>query len=234
MITGGDDATCRIWVIDHQALAAAITDGFVKSSLVKECPGETKCFIGHTLLGHVTPLCCVAICTKLDIVVSGSQDGSICIHNIRSGKFVRSLHVDAATEEVRESCAGNGIPVDKLAIHTDGTFVAHLRDGSLHVISVNGQELCSTKTGERLNAILVCPRSETLIAGGESGDVKIWGLHDLAPRCTVDVRRHGAVTSLALTPDADDPQFLCIGSGNGLLSVLSRKNDGANAPSLFS
>merc|ERR1712194_492475 len=83
---------------------------------------QTKCLIAHVLLGHVSPLSCVAICTKLDVVVSGSQDGSICIHNIRSGKFIRSLNID---REVQESCAGNGIPIKKLAIHIDGYFVAH-------------------------------------------------------------------------------------------------------------
>ena len=65
---------------------------------------------------------CVSICTKLDVVISGSEGGSICIHNIRSGKFIRSLHIDATTKEVIESCGGNGIPVKKLAIHIDGYF----------------------------------------------------------------------------------------------------------------
>mmetsp|Transcript_9074 Transcript_9074/g.13677 ORF Transcript_9074/g.13677 Transcript_9074/m.13677 type:complete len:232 (+) Transcript_9074:1-696(+) len=231
MVTGGEDATCRIWIVDHEALAAAITDGFVKS-LSEEGPEETKCFIAHVLLGHVTPVCCVALSTKLDVVVSGSQDGSICIHNVRSGMFIRSLHVDATTKELRESCAGNGIPVRKLAIHIDGTFVAHLLDGSLHVISINGQEICSAQIGEQLNAMLICSRSETLITGGEMGRARIWKLHDLSLQFDVDVKSHGAITSLALTHIQS--QFLCIGSSNGLLSVVSRKNDSSGTSSLFS
>ena len=113
----------------------------------------------------------------------------------------------------------NGIPVRKLAIHIDGTFVAHLLDGSLHVISINGQEISSVHTGEQLNAMLICPTSETLITGGDMGSARIWKLHDLSLQCTVDVKKHGAITSLALTPIAS--QFLCIGSSNGLLSVVS-------------
>eukprot|EP00985_Skeletonema_marinoi_P034403 scaffold43813_cov197-Skeletonema_marinoi.AAC.1 len=31
MVTGGDDATCRVWVVEHDALATAITDGYVSS-----------------------------------------------------------------------------------------------------------------------------------------------------------------------------------------------------------
>lgn len=219
MVTGGDDATCRIWIVDHNALAAAITDGFVKSSLVKE-PKETKFYHVHTLLGHVTTISCVAISTKLDVVVSGSLGGSICLHNIRSGKFIRSLHVDTLSKEVQESCAGNGIPVRKLAIHVDGTFVAHLSDGSLRVFSINGQQLSSKHIGENLNAMIICQKSETLVTGGDMGCARIWKLHDLSLQCTVDVKKHGPITSLAFTPG--ESRFLCIGCSNGLLSIVSR------------
>ena len=124
--------------IDHDALASAITDGFVDNLNREVEEDEISCC--HVLLGHVTPICCVAICTKLDVVVSGFEDGSICVHNIRSGEFIRSLHIDAATSEVQESCARDAIPVKLLEIHLNGSFVAHLEDGSLNVISLNGQE----------------------------------------------------------------------------------------------
>jgi WD40 repeat protein len=220
MVTGGDDATGHIWIVDHNALASAITDGFVKSSLGRDRSEETRCYHAHTLLGHVTPICCIAMCTKLDVVLTGSLDGSICIHNIRSGKFNRALHVDAVTGKVQESCAGNGIPVRKLAIYNDGFFVAHLCDGSLHVISINGQQLCSTNAGEIINTMIICPKSEAVITGGDKGCVRIWALPDLTLRCTVDVKKNGAITGIALTPGAQ--QFLCIGSGNGMLSIVSR------------
>lgn len=223
MVTGGDDGTCRIWIVDHGALALAITDGFVKSSFGEERAEETKCYHVHTLLGHVTPISCVAICTKLDVVVSGSRGGSICVHNIRSGKFVRSLHIDAVSKEMRESCDGRGIPVRKLATHMDGSFVAHLCDGSLHHISINGKHLCSTQINERLNAMIICPDSESVITGGELGCVKIWSLSDLSLQCTVDAKQNGSIESLAFTPGL--PQFLCIGSSNGLMSIVSRISD---------
>jgi len=228
MVTGGLDATCRVWVVDHDALAAAITDGGIKSTLVQDGLEETKCFIAHVLLGHVSPVSSVAICTKLDVVVSGSEDGSICVHNIRSGNFMRSLHT---TGEVQESCGGNGVPVKKLAIHMDGYFAVHLGDGSLHILSINGQQLCTTQIGEQLNEMIICPKSQTLITGGEMGSVKIWNFHDLSLQCTVDVKKHGAITSLVLTQS--DSQFLCTGSSNGMLSVVSRKNDAAGNPSYF-
>ena len=218
LVTGGDDATCHIWIVDHESLALAITDGYVKSSLGTEGFEESNCYHVHTLLGHVTPVNCVSMCTKLDVVISGSEGGSICIHNIRSGKFVRSLHIDATTKEVLESCGGNGIPVKKLAIHIDGYFVAHLCDGSLWVISINGQQLCRAHIGEHLNAMIICSKSNSIVTGGSMGCVRIWKLDDLSLQCTIDVKKHGSITSLAFTPDK---QFLCIGSVAGLISIVS-------------
>ncbi len=145
---------------------------------------------------------------------------TICIHNIRSGKFNRALHVDAVTQQVQESCAGNGIPVNKQAIHSNGFFLAHLCDGSLHVISINRHQLCCTNIGESLNTMIICPKSETVITGGDKGCVRIWALEDLTLQCTVDVKKNGPITSLAFTPGAE--QFLCIGSSNGMLSIVSR------------
>ncbi len=221
LVTGGEDATCRLWIIDHETLALAITDGFVKSSLGQDRMEQNKCYHVHTLLGHETPVSCVAICTKLDVVVSGALGGSICIHKVRSGKFIRSFHFDASSKEVQGSSGmGNGIPVRKLSIHVDGSFVAHLSDCSMHHISVNGQQLCRAHIGEALHAMVICPESETVITGGELGCVRIWNLHDFSLLCTVDVKKHGPITSLALTRGV--PQFLCVGSGNGLTSIVSR------------
>ena len=221
LVTGGEDATCRVWIVDHDSLAYAITDGFVKSSLGSSndtFEGSDSSHV-HTLLGHVTPVTCVAICTKLDIIISGSQGGSICIHNIRSGKFIRSMHIDSTTKEVRDSCSGFGIPVTKLAIHIDGYFVAHLCDGSLYVVTINGQQLLRTDIEEHLSSMIVCPKSDSVITGGSMGCVRIWKLSDLSLQCTVDVKKHGSITSLAFVHDSE---FLCIGSSNGLLSIVSR------------
>ena len=127
--------------------------------------------------------------------------------------------VDATTKEVLECCGGNGIPVKKLAIHIDGYFVAHLCDGSLCVISINGQQLCRAHIGEHLNAMIICSKSNSIVTGGSMGCVRIWKLDDLSLQCTIDVKKHGSITSLAFTPDK---QFLCIGSVAGLVSIVSR------------
>lgn len=45
----------------------------------------------HTLYGHDAAISCVAIMTELDLVVSGSLDGSVNVYSINEGQFIRSL-----------------------------------------------------------------------------------------------------------------------------------------------
>jgi WD40 repeat protein len=222
VVTGGEDGTCVVWVVDYDDFATAIADGFVQPRDEKTDEDFLQCC--HVLVGHTTPITCLSISTKLDVVVSASQDGSICLHNIRSGRFIRALHVNAISRQVENSCAGNAIPATKLAIHSDGLFVAHLCDGSLYVITVNGHQVSSTNAGEILNSIIICPQSETLVTGGANGLARMWKLQDLSVKCTVDVSKYGRITSMLLIPADTSPvaQFLCVGSENGLLSIVFR------------
>ena len=225
VVTGGEDGTVALWVVDYEDFATSIADGVVQPGDERSQEEFLQCC--HVLLGHTTPISCIAVCTKLDVVVSGAQDGSICLHNIRSGRFVRSFHIDAVSQKVKNMCAGNGIPVSKLAIHSDGIFVAHLCDGSLHVITVNGHHLASKNVGEVLNSILICPQSASIITGGEKGLVQMWNLHDLGEKCAIDVSSYGRITSMLLIPSETSPetQFLCVGSENGLLSVVFQSQE---------
>jgi hypothetical protein len=93
------------------------------------------------------------------------------------------------------------------------------------VITVNGHRLATINIGEKLNSMIICHQSETLITGGEQGLARMWNLHDLGAKCTVDVSKYGQITGLLLIPSDYSPisQFLSIGSENGLLSVVYRE-----------
>jgi hypothetical protein len=72
--------------------------------------------------------------------------------------------------------------------------------------------------------MIICPQSETLITGGEKGLTRMWKLQDLSVKCTVDVSKYGQITSMLLIPSDNSPvaQFLCLGSENGLMSIVFR------------
>ncbi|KAG8138665.1 hypothetical protein E2320_001489 [Naja naja] len=56
---------------------------------------DTTCLVWQVLqqvlYGHEDEVTCVGISTELDMAVSGSKDGSILVHTIRRGQFIKSL-----------------------------------------------------------------------------------------------------------------------------------------------
>eukprot|EP00957_Ditylum_brightwellii_P186794 14223038-Ditylum_brightwellii.AAC.1 len=70
-------------------------------------------------------------------------------------------------------------PVRLLTLHSNGNFATHLEDGMLLLYTVNGAKLCSTDSGEKLNAMTICTGGEMLVTGGESCHVVIRSMRDL-------------------------------------------------------
>lgn len=52
----------------------------------------------HTLYGHDDSVNCVVIHGELDLIVSGSDDGTIMIHTLREGSYVRSIILGALAD----------------------------------------------------------------------------------------------------------------------------------------
>lgn len=79
-VTGSNDTTCIIWQIVQE-------DGV--SVNLNQTPL-------HILYGHTSSVTCVDISIELDLVVSGSLDGTINIYNVHSGLYVKTLHLRTA------------------------------------------------------------------------------------------------------------------------------------------
>ncbi|XP_072858872.2 neurobeachin-like protein 2 isoform X3 [Pogona vitticeps] len=75
LISGSRDTTCMIWQVLQQG-------GFSCGLAPKPV---------QVLYGHDEEVTCVAISTELDMAVSGSKDGTIIVHTIRRGQFMKSL-----------------------------------------------------------------------------------------------------------------------------------------------
>ncbi len=73
LVTGSRDCTLIVWDISlDRSLGIVITP--IRS-----------------IYGHDDTINCVAINPELDMVLSGSDDGTMMIHNLRDGKYVRSI-----------------------------------------------------------------------------------------------------------------------------------------------
>lgn len=73
LVTGSRDCTLMVWEIN----------------LERDLPLGTQPL--HILYGHDDAITTVAINPEFDVIISGSDDGTIIVHNLHSGVYVRSI-----------------------------------------------------------------------------------------------------------------------------------------------
>jgi Beige/BEACH domain/WD domain, G-beta repeat len=221
MITGGADATCRVWVVDHADMAVALSDGYVQTALGASNDGEKLLSCCHVLWGHETPITCVDLNSDLDIAVSGSESGLICVHTVRRGDFVRSIRPPAL------NTGSTSVAASIVALDSTGNFAVHMEDGGVHTFTINGVRLCGKDAGETLHDMKICSFGEMLVTGGDKCQVSIRKVVDLRICATLDLTRHGPIRCIALTPDHLNPigQFLFVGSEDGSITIIDKDPD---------
>ncbi|KAB5586981.1 hypothetical protein PHYPO_G00007710 [Pangasianodon hypophthalmus] len=162
LISGSRDTTCMVWQVLQQG-------GF--SSGLSPRPVQVLC-------GHDTEVTCVSISTELDMAVSGSKDGTVIVHSVRRGQYLRTLRPPC------ESCVS--VRVNQLQVGMEGHMVAHtILEGcsagkekcALHVYSVNGTLLASMVLEEPVSALYLV--SDYLILGTLQGNLHIKDLFSL-------------------------------------------------------
>lgn len=217
MVTGGQDGTCRVWVIENSNLSTTLSEGIIKSGLgtTEGIDNRILCCC-HVLWGHQEAITCIAFCSELDVKVSGSMDGVICVHTVRSGAFIRKICLE---ENSHDHAA-----VRKLALDTSGSFVAHYDDGMLHMFTVNGVKLARANAGEKIYAMEICPGGDMLVTGGENCNVVIRSLNDLSVRCVLDLTSHGPIRCITFTPEHFNPapQYMYIGTEDGKVTIVDK------------
>lgn len=232
MITGGQDATCRVWAIDHLDMATAISNGYTKlgSGYIKENGKTNLLSCCHILWGHEAAISCVDFCSDLDVKVSGSIDGIICVHSVRQGIFIRTIHVGRDAVDIHDGAMDQNhishghVAVRKLALNEWGEFAAHFDDGMLHTFTINGIQLRSTYAGEKLHAMKMCSEGKMLVTGGENGNVVVRSLHDLAVQYVIDLSSHGPIRCISFTPATlnPSPQYMFVGTNDGKVTIVDR------------
>ncbi|XP_063647641.1 neurobeachin-like protein 1 isoform X8 [Pan troglodytes] len=162
LISGSRDTTCMIWQITQQ--------GGVPVGLA------SKPF--QILYGHTNEVLTVGISTELDVAVSGSRDGTVIIHTIQKGQYMRTL---------RPPCESSlFLTIPNLAISWEGHIVVYssteekttLKDkNALHLFSINGKYLGSQILKEQVSDI--CIIGEHIVTGSIQGFLSVRDLHSL-------------------------------------------------------
>uniref|UniRef100_A0A3B4ZN51 Neurobeachin-like protein 2 n=1 Tax=Stegastes partitus TaxID=144197 RepID=A0A3B4ZN51_9TELE len=163
LISGSRDTSCIVWQVLQQG-------GF--SSGLSPRPVQI-------LSGHDQEVTCVAISTELDMAVSGSKDGTVIVHTVRRGQFLRTLrppgdsYIPAQISELQVGMEGHIVVQTSLEerSHRKGKY-------SIHVYSVNGCLLSSISMEEQVTALHLV--SDYVILGTMQG-----GLH-VRDLCSLD------------------------------------------------
>ncbi|KAL6873753.1 hypothetical protein ACP4OV_013835 [Aristida adscensionis] len=204
--TGSYDTTVMIWHAfrgrpSDKKLRSANFELLEKEHVIMERPV-------HILCGHDDIITCLFVSTELDIVISGSKDGTCIFHTLCEGTYVRSIRHPS------------DMGLSKLVASQHGRVVLYSEgDLSLHMYSINGKHIASSAVSGRLNCMELSCCGEFMVCAGEHGQIVLRSMHSL----DIIWRYDGAgktITSLAVTPE----ECLLAGTKDGSLLVFSTES----------
>ncbi|KAK4792509.1 hypothetical protein SAY86_022944 [Trapa natans] len=206
LATGSHDTTVMVWEVlrvrlPERRVRNSQSDSHRKDYVVSETPF-------HILCGHDDIITCLYISVELDIIISGSKDGTCIFHTLREGRYVRSLRHPS------------GSPLSKLVASHHGRMVFYAdEDLSLNLYSINGKHLASCESNGKLNCVELSSCGEFLVCGGDQGQIVVRSMNSLEV-----VQRYNGVgkviTSIVVTPE----ECFLAGTKDGSLLVYSIEN----------
>lgn len=147
--------------------------------------------VDRTLTEHTDRITSVAISPDGQTLVSGSNDKTIKIWQLNTGKLIRSFKGDSGA-------------ISSVAISGDGNFLA----AGSHDTPRSNVKVCNLKTGNLIHTLLghhkpvncIAISPDTQILASASNKIKIWHLHKGGRLCTL--WHSYTVNSAAISPDS--------------------------------
>src|SRR5919199_1558841 len=180
LASGGRDKTLHVWnlqaVSNYNSISPtgrSIGDGLT-----------------YSFTGHSDSINCIAISPNGKILLSGSEDSTIHLWNLETGKFLACLE---------EHEAG----VKAIALTPDGKMlVSGSQDKTIKLWDLDTGELKSTLVGHwgEVNRIVVSPDGQTLISCSRDETIQLWHLSTGKHLHTLSGHQ-GAVATVAISPD---------------------------------
>ncbi|GAV66852.1 WD40 domain-containing protein/Beach domain-containing protein/Laminin_G_3 domain-containing protein [Cephalotus follicularis] len=205
LATGSYDTTVMVWEVrarsPEKRVRCTPSELHRKDYVIVETPF-------HILCGHDDVITCLYVSVELDIVISGSKDGTCVFHTLRDGRYVRSLRHPS------------GSAISKLVASQHGRIILYADDDlSLHLYSINGKHIASSESNGRLNCVELSGCGEYLVCAGDQGQIVVRSMNTLEV-----VKRYNGVgkmiTSLTVTPE----ECFLAGTKDGILLVYSIEN----------
>jgi hypothetical protein len=164
LASGSEDTTVVVWELSKETgnvVDARAGQGFTVSHTQAITPPLRP---RHVLAAHDAAVTCAAVSSLHDAVVSGSSDGTVVVHTLASGAYVRTL-------ELPPTGPGAPRPVPThISIVFEGNIVVYCEnDLSLRLFSPSGRPLTSIDMFERIVAPAVTPDRKTILCMSERG-----------------------------------------------------------------
>ncbi|KAL4566093.1 hypothetical protein LXL04_030203 [Taraxacum kok-saghyz] len=201
LATGSHDTTVMIWEVLRMRTRSRTLPTNKDQHVISDTPS-------HILCGHDDIITCLFASTELDLVISGSKDGTCVFHTLRKGRYLRSLQHPSRCH------------LSKLVASRHGKVILYADDDlSLHLYSINGKHLSSCESNGRLNCIELSGCGEFVVCAGDQGQIVVRLMRSLE----IVGRYSGAgkiITSLVVTQE----ECVLAGCKDGTLLVYSIEN----------
>ncbi|XP_047961281.1 BEACH domain-containing protein B isoform X2 [Salvia hispanica] len=205
LATGSYDTTVMVWEILRVRSAEKRSRNTRTELSWKDCIIADTPF--HILCGHDDIITCICASNELDLVISGSKDGTCVFHTIQEGRYVRSIRHPS------------GRPLSKLVASRHGRIVLYADDLSLHLFSINGRHVSTAESNGRLSCIELSSCGNFLVCAGDQGQITVRSMNSL--EILVKYTGFGkSINSLYVTPE----ECFIAGTKDGNLLVYSIEN----------
>ncbi|XP_021366386.1 neurobeachin-like protein 1 isoform X2 [Mizuhopecten yessoensis] len=202
LITGSRDTTCMIWQIQQQG---GVSIGINPNPL-------------QTLYGHDAEVTAVHISTELDMAVSAAKDGTVIVHTVRKGHYMRTLRPPCLTGYTLNIPMVVVDETGHIALYCHETFPIDPKERfSIHLYSINGKHLFAEKLTYGLGHMIVS--GEHLITGDTQGNLSVMEIFALKTLNSLPL--HVPIHCIAITTSGS---HILVGLRDGKLIIIGVKN----------
>lgn len=175
----------------------------------------------HVLYGHDDAVNCVAVLAELDLIASGSDDGTVILYTLREGQYVQSI--TTRSRMYPGDSSNSTTPTKEPAhsahtLHEEVTSFARSRihwvglsrmgyicsysqdDTTLCTYTINGRCLARKDANEQLHAFTFSEDGNVLLTGGTKGEVVFYWVRSLEHADNAQRKGFPAVLNGSVTP----------------------------------
>eukprot|EP01156_Anaeramoeba_ignava_P009867 Anaeramoba_ignava/a478356_75.p3 GENE.a478356_75~~a478356_75.p3 ORF type:complete len:190 (+),score=44.78 a478356_75:3985-4554(+) len=158
----------------------------------------------NVLYGHDDEVTCIDMRIDLDIIVSGSKDGTCIIHTLQKAKYIRSI------------IEPNSSPVKLLKILPNSHIVIYSEQSKkLSLFTINAKMLNSKKLSDNINCLSCSQDGNFLIVGTQKGFIRMIRTYNFSTVKYIEL--HSPITSLYFL---EFERLIFVGLENGNLAIL--------------